>query len=328
MFGVDLPFELILIGIICLMLMPAVRSLMEGIIEWLVKATKIEILGFKINVVGPLTTLVQAVSHYIGELYATVSAYPVNLLTAFTRYFDFITKSTFAAAWELQRFAQWMVAVALPDTIAAARAGLGKSVHDVTKIVKTLPGQIITTIPKAIRNDIGAIQWLADHLKAIERAIARSGSAAVSLPIAAAERLLLPIEARIAALTKKLTWIQKIGLTGAAAATVALGIERLGLNWIKCENNRTVGRAICGLPAKALEGLLSLLTDALAFSAVCELLPLMEKGLELVEPGIVDLTTGAAAILCRGKYTEAKALAVPALRLPALPTGVPTLQLP
>lgn len=328
MFGVDLPFELILIGFICLMLMPAVRSLMAGLIDWLVHATKIEILGFKINVIGPLTTLVQSVSHYIGELYASVQIHPVNFLTALTRYFDFITKATFSAAWELQRFATWTVHVALPDTIAAARAGLGKSVHDVTKIVQKLPTTIVTTIPKAIRNDIGAIQWLADHLKAIERAVARSGSAAVALPIGAAERLLLPIEARIAALTKKLSWVQKIGLTGAAAATVALGVERLGLNWIKCENNKKVGKAICGLPAHLLDGLLSLLTDALAFSAICQLLPLMEKGLEFVEPQITELTTGAAALLCRGQYTEAARLTVPALRLPTAPLGVPTLQLP
>jgi len=328
MFGVDLPFDLIIIGLIALMLMPAIRPLMEGIIEWLAKATRIEILGFKINVIGPLTTLVQSVSHYMGELYASASEYPVNLLTALTHYFDFITKATFGAAWELQRFAQWTVTVALPDTIAAARAGLGKSVHDVTTIVKHLPGQIITTIPKAIRNDIGAVQWLAEHLKAIERAIARSGSAAVGLTIGAAERLLLPIDARIAALTKKLTWAQKFGLAGAATATVALGIEKLGLNWIKCENNRTVGKAICGLPAKALEGLLSLLTDALALSAICQLLPLMEKGLELVEPGITEFTTGAAALLCKGQYAETPALTVPALRLPASPLGTPTLQLP
>lgn len=328
MFGIDLPFEVIIIAFLILALNPTLASLCKGLIEWLAKATRIEILGFKINVLGPLNTLTQTIAHYLGELFAQVEHAPVNLLSAITKYFDYITKAGFAAAWELQRFATWTVHVAIPDAITAARSGLGKTVHDVTKIVQTLPGKTITVLPKAIRNDIGAIQWLAEHLKAVERAVARSGSAAVSLPVGKAEGLLDSIDRRIAALTKKLSWVQKIGLTGAAAATVALGVERLGLNWIKCENNKKVGKAICGLPAKALEGLLSLLTDALAFSAVCELLPLMEKGLELVEPEIVEVTTGAAAILCRGRYQAATPLAIPALRLPVTPAGFPTLQLP
>lgn len=317
MFGVDLPFEVILIAFIILMLQPTLRSFCEGIIEWLVKATKIEILGFKINVIGPLTDLVQAISHYLGKLYAQVQQYPVALMTAFIRYFDFITKATFAISWEFERFAKYVVGVAIPDAITTARAGLAGPVNGITKIVRVLPGRTITVLPKALRGDLGAIRWLHDHIKAIQRLITDAGKAATALPVAKVGGVLQPIEARIAALTKRLSRAEKFGIAGALTATVAIGLQRLGLNHIRCENNKKIGRKICGLPGHLLDDLGSLLLDVFAFSAICQLLPLLEEGFNLIEPAIAEVTSGAAAVICRGGFAPPPALAVPSLRLPS-----------
>lgn len=121
--------------------------------------------------------------------------------------------------------------------------------------------------------------------------------------------------------------LEKAGVAVVGAATIAAVIEHEWPFW-KCGNVKTVGRALCRMPIKALEGLLGLLGDAFVFSAICEVLPTLEKGLELIEPEITKFTSGAAAVLCRGRYKPAAALAVPALHLPTATATLPTLQLP
>lgn len=320
MFGVDLPFEVILIAFIILMLQPTLRSFCEGLIEWLVKATKIEILGFKINVIGPLTDLVQVISHYLGKMYAQVQQYPVALMTAFIRYFDFITKATFAISWELERFAKYVVGVAIPDAITTARAGLAAPVHGITKIVRVLPGRMITTLPKALQGKIGAINWVYEHIKALQRLITTAGATKVDSILPRVERLLAVTEADIKALTKRLTGSAHGLIAGTAAGVVVLGLERAGLNWIRCNNWGKLGRAGCRTPWNSIENLLSLITDVLIFEDVCQVIPLLETGLAQVAGPLGTITGTLGGALCHGDFTAGEPLTTPQLYLPATQT--------
>jgi hypothetical protein len=121
--------------------------------------------------------------------------------------------------------------------------------------------------------------------------------------------------------------LEKAGAAVVGAGAIAAVIEKEWPFW-KCSNVKSAGKALCHMPIKALEGLLGLLGDALVFSSICSVLPTLEKGLELIEPEVVKFTSGAAAVLCRGRYKPSATLAVPTLHLPSESATLPTLHLP
>ena len=104
--------------------------------------------------------------------------------------------------------------------------------------------------------------------------------------------------------------------------------RRLGLGWLRCSNVKKIGSQLCGMPTGLFESLLALVTDFLVLTNICTVIPILEQGFEVVEPAIAELTSGAAALLCAGRYPGPPALGVPALKLPASPVGLPALQLP
>lgn len=105
------------------------------------------------------------------------------------------------------------------------------------------------------------------------------------------------------------------------------GITTL-LGLLECKNFGRFGKALCSLPANIFNDFLALLTDFLILTNICTIIPWLEDAAGLVEPFIVDFTTGAAALTCAAGYDKPPALNVPTLRLPGSPVGLPALQLP
>lgn len=183
------------------------------------------------------------------------------------------------------------------------------------------------TIPAKIQKDIAEIEWLRSQHKLIYDITHLHKVPARGVPVEATQtgaQALARAKAQANARFKRLEKL--LGATGLVAAmSVALGLPLAKM--LKCNHFKALKRLpACG-PGSVLAGLAGLFADILAFSAICELLPVMEKGLELVEPAIVSFTSGAAAKLCSGNYKQPAALTVPALRLPAF-AGTPTIHLP
>lgn len=263
----------------------------------------------------------------------------------------------------LGRYAQWNTTVAVPRAIRDTTGPIGKRVTAIERqrakavppgvtgpVAKTIATKAaITTIPKVIQNDIAAIEWLKGHQKLIDDITRITPILTNPHPIPVAHggtgvpvgvgRYPIPgtlggavgagvgitgSEARTNARLRRLEKLLGVsGMTAAMALVLGLPLGRM----LKCNHFKALKRLpACG-PGSLLAGLAGLFADILAFSAICQLLPVMEKGLELVEPAIVSFTSGAAAKLCSGNYKKPAAVAVPALRLQAF-TAAPTLHLP
>lgn len=183
------------------------------------------------------------------------------------------------------------------------------------------------TIPASIRHDVNEIEWLRAQHKLIFDITHLHRAPTPRIPVEATQtgaQAIARERARVNARFKRLEHLLGVsGLVGAMGLALGLPLAKM----LKCNSFKALKRLpACG-PGSVLAGLAGLFADILAFSAICELLPLMEKGLELVEPAIVDFTSGAAAVICRGSYNPSARLAVPPLSLPSFAVS-PTLHLP
>lgn len=237
-------------------------------------------------------------------------------------------------------YANWNTNVDLPRAIRDTTGPLGARVVALEHAKgKTRPvgvtGQQVAviarksatvTIPAKIQHDIAEIEWLRAQHKLIFDITRLHHPVAVGPPVEATQTGTQAIARSKAQADARFRRLEKLlgasGLVGAMSLALGLPLAKM----LKCNHFKALKRLpACG-PGSVLAGLAGLFADILAFSAICELLPVMEKGLELVEPALVSFTSGAAAKLCSGNYTKPAALVVPALKLKAF-TVAPTLHL-
>lgn len=110
------------------------------------------------------------------------------------------------------------------------------------------------------------------------------------------------------------------------AGAVAVALARLGLSWIRCENVKTAGRALCGLPQNLLGDFLALLADFFIVANICQVIPWLEEGFSVVAAPLVSALTAVGAGLCDPGASPPELLPETTLYLPAS-TAV-TLSLP
>lgn len=241
----------------------------------------------------------------------------------------------------LSRYAHWNTTIDLPRAIKDTTGPIGTRVGALEKSKgKTRPVGVTgpqaaaiahksatVTIPAKIQHDISEIEWLRSQHKLIFDITHLHRAPPARIPVEATQtgaQAIARERTRVNARFKRLEHLLgAAGLVGAMGLAMGLPLAKM----LKCNHFKALKRLpACG-PGSLLAGLAGLFADIIAFSAICQLLPVMEKGLELVEPGIVEFTSGTAAQICRGNYTAPPALSIPALRLPAF-AGVPTIHLP
>jgi len=100
---------------------------------------------------------------------------------------------------------------------------------------------------------------------------------------------------------------EAIGLAG-ASAMVAAALARLGGSWIRCDNTRAVGEAVCGMDANLVRRLLAGLLPALALADLCALADGVLRAAETLQPAMMAFVDVEDALIgCHG-FDKAKAI--------------------
>lgn len=200
-------------------------------------------------------------------------------------------------------------------------------VYRITKVVthpeRTAIGAAVRTITRPLAGELAHLErWTRARIAGAEAAIegvlqpeidwlrSRTGS----------------LERFYERLWKQVRKLDRLTAASVFAGAVAIALARLGFGWLACRNWKRVGRSVCRMPTHLLDDALSLLTDFVVLSSICQVIPLLETGFADVASPLIDALTVAGSALRCGGGLENETLAVPALHLP--PVAGLTLHLP
>jgi hypothetical protein len=275
-------------------------------------------------VVGVLQGYIAASDHAIGFWFHQSA-----------RLQGWITDETVKLAQDTLHLGQWLVHSYVPSVVHDATHLLGRATHTLTHTVTRVERVVVHTpaVAKAAAHaavaplyrtvaipHLGELQWIHHHWKALTRAAAAAGSIALA-PGLAIPRVWHGIdELRHSRVISNQRLRRLEGLLGATAMAAAMA-NVLGLRNPNCLRKGPLGkvsRALCGLSANALNDVLGLLVDVLVISEICEVIPLMEQGFNVIAEPLAGLIGEAGAALCGGDFDAPPELAIRALSLPAL----------
>jgi hypothetical protein len=246
-----------------------------------------------------------------------------------------ITDETVKLAQDTLHMGQWLVHSYVPAAIHDATHLLSRAVHATTTTITRVERVVVHTpaVAKAAAHaavaplyrtvaipHLGELQWIHRHWKALTRAAAAASAAALA-PGIAFPRLWHGIDdlRRIhVSVNRRLLRVE--GLLGATAMAAAMA-NVLGLRSARCLRSGPLGkvsRAVCGLSGGALNDLLSLIADVLIITEICEVIPLMEQGFNVIAGPLSGLIGEAGAALCGGDFDEPPTLDIRTLSIPAL----------
>lgn len=207
---------------------------------------------------------------------------------------------------------EWLVHSYIPKLGHAAVADVMPAV----RLVRLIDSEIERLVPK-----VGKLTHVIEHdvTHTITHVIRYAGSIAVPNPWAfpAFHRWWHDLTKWREVTLKRLARLEKLlGVAGMAAAMAGV----LGLKDWRCLTKGNIGkvsRALCGLSSAALQDLLGLVVDALVLTNICTIIGLLESGLTLIEPELLEFVTGLEAFACYGSAGTVPALGGPAPFLPA-----------
>lgn len=267
-----------------------------------------------------VVSLTKWLTHAIGSHFLQVEGGAVAWLGSLTAVSDYTWKSLAGIAYDLHDFSRWLVLTEIPKLVHALPNAVTHVVHGVTKrmtviertIVK-LPGltkaqvraAVAVAIPGIIIHDLPYFDWLKKHLKALERVIAGAAGAVIGAHI--------PLVKDLLGIRKRLGKLEHLLTRKAALALVATALATLGVNWIRCNNWKRLGRGVCGLPSSAISALLGLATDVFILADVCRVVLLLEDALKAIEPELASFIGEVGGALCHGDFNAPPVLTGPAV---------------
>jgi hypothetical protein len=116
-------------------------------------------------------------------------------------------------------------------------------------------------------------------------------------------------------------------LTVTGAVSVVLrAFSRMGLNFLRCQNFKDLGRDICASPpgsgkriGRWLKDLLAIGTGILFLSQICRVLFLVLEGAAPIASKLIETIAVAESALCNGRYAAAPPLPLNTTALPPVP---------
>lgn len=224
--------------------------------------------------------------------------------------------AAFHDAWKLTR----MVGHTIAD-LAHETAHRFRVIED-----SLIPGAILEPI-RRLRGEAAALERELSHLEGqvtadlrkgigAAEAAARTAEAALAGELATAEHAItttIPNELnrvqgdirgwtskQLRRLSRRLSAVEEaVGLT--ALAGVIVGVIAREIPWVRCRNVGKVGKALCGLPVRWLEALLSDAIEALVVGDLCQLIVLMSAAAEEFEPVLLAFVDVEDALIgCHG----------------------------
>ena len=200
------------------------------------------------------------------------------------------------------------VIVGLYREIALARSLIHKLAHALTGI-----GHDVVIRTKVIERGIG--NDVLPRIRSLDREVARVISRDIP-GLRVGERTL----------TRELdslrTWVHRHVLaagTAAFAGAIAVALAKLGLDWIRCTNARSVFKKRGCNMWNGLESLLATLVDVLLITNMCTVIPWLEEGFSIVAAPLVSTLTTVGAGLCAPGSSPPELLPGVSLHLPAAP---------
>lgn len=200
------------------------------------------------------------------------------------------------------------VIVGLYREIALARTLIHKLAHALTGI-----GHDVVIRTKVIERGIG--NDVLPRIRSLDREVGRVISRDIP-GLRVGERTL----------TRELdslrTWVHRHVLaagTAAFAGAIAVALAKLGLDWIRCTNARSVFKKRGCNMWNGLESLLATLVDVLLITNMCTVIPWLEEGFSIVAAPLVSTLTTVGAGLCAPGSSPPELLPGVSLHLPAAP---------
>jgi hypothetical protein len=176
-------------------------------------------------------------------------------------------------AWRV--YFSHLIAVAHDATIAIRHAGVGYIGAAIHSAIRPIAGELH-----------GLERWTYPRVKTLEREIG------VSIPkdIAGLRTRAKSIEGELSRLWDAIRKNEGVVATLAFTGAVALALDKLGLNWIKCKRLGRWGNTMCGPTGTELEALLGGLVAVEALANFRELVKLAQSVEHGVAVGLRDLS--------------------------------------
>ena len=264
-FLVAIPPLVVIALIVTLGLAVTARPLSEGFTAWLQDAGRVARLfgGVTAYIAVKLT---RWITHNIGAQWHDLERLGVTWFSGLYQWADLVVTNALEWPLWLWRVQRWFLFVEIPKLIRAVPHLATQVVHAVTtrvihveRTIVKLPklskaaakALVAAAVATYVHPFLADLQWLRRHFHALTAVLPRA------LPI--------PNIPAIPNLRKRVKRLEKLLAAGLGIAVVLRALGRLRLGWIRCNNWRTAGRAVCGFDPRMLE---SLLADGLTIFSV------------------------------------------------------------
>ena len=178
-----------------------------------------------------------------------------------------------------------------------------------TKTTVRKHGAQITTIRRYITITIER------HLKPEVRRIHTTVTRTLPLRIRKVEVRQTRTETRVKTQGRQITKLLTLLTVTGAVSVVLRAFSRMGLNFLRCQNFKDLGRDICASPpgsgkriGRWLKDLLAIGTGILFLSQICRVLFLVLEGAAPLASKLIETIAVAESALCNGKYAAAPPL--------------------
>jgi hypothetical protein len=308
------------------------RNVSGGFVQWAASAfRKIPLFGgFTID---QIVKMDRFVTHQLGRAFNAVESQGVKWLTDLSHYQDVVGYWSLYWPIGLYHAVHRLLTHSIPRAVTARTAPLSRQVDAAEAQAKAAAG-IAHTLPRTVKAHdrtqevtrietvamphAGEWNWIHDHFDTLKKSVAAAAAGAIGLALPHAPSLPVPWGLTARQLRRRLGRAE--ALLGVTAFTAVLAAT-LGVS-VRCLRPTgplsRVSRRLCGLSGAALNDLLSLIADVLIITEICEVIPLMEQGFNVIAEPLSGLIGEAGAALCGGDFDPPPTLSLPTLSLPAL----------
>ncbi len=259
------PFLLIVIYFFMVGSAATAKPFSDGFVGWLAR-----VVG-NIPLAGPLSikmavSLASWITNKVGGQWRDLERGALGWISGMYQWATLAITQAMEWPYHLFRLQAWLLTVEIPRLIKAITHPAISITRTITKRLQPIERTIIK-LPKlskaAAKALVGAavatyihpyladLRWLKRHFAALQHAID------IALPV--------PHFPSLSGILKRLRKLERRTVVAATVAVVVAALARLGLGWIRCNNVRRAGRAVCGIDMNLLD---SLILDTVAIFSI------------------------------------------------------------
>ena len=201
---------------------------------------------------------------------------------------------------------------------AEAKAAAGRAHSAVTIINRAGTVQKVTKIERVAMPHAREWEWIHKHWKAVTAAVLGAAALPVAVDVPAAPSLPIPFGRTVRQIKRRLRRVEALLGVTAFAAVMARVLRIPSPHCLTRGPIGKVARRLCGLGSEALNDLLSLLVDVVLVADICQVVNMLESGLEIIQGPLDDIVGVVGGSLCHGDYAAPPNVGPFVLSLPAV----------